>query len=76
LNRHRFATSAGTLNNVKAKPSRLAEPGLNSSEAVERFREAAKAFTTRAIKSKSAARKVLVAEGIYTKSGNLTKRYS
>jgi hypothetical protein len=50
--------------------------GLNSRKAVERFRKAAEAFTTRAIKSKAAARKVLVDEGIYTKSGKLTKRYS
>jgi len=49
---------------------------LTSSEAVERFRKAAKAFTTRSTKSQAAARKVLVDEGIYTKSGKLTKRYS
>jgi hypothetical protein len=49
---------------------------LSSPEAVERFRKAAKAFTTRSIKSQAAARKVLVDEGIYTKSGKLTKRYS
>jgi hypothetical protein len=49
---------------------------LTSPEAVERFRKAAKAFTTRATKSQATARKVLVNEGIYTKSGKLTKRYS
>jgi hypothetical protein len=49
---------------------------LTSPEAVERFRKAAKTFTTRSIKSQAAARKVLVDEGIYTKSGKLTKRYS
>jgi transposase-like protein len=49
---------------------------LNSPEAVERFRKAAKAFTTRSIKSQAATRKVLVDEGIYTKSGKLTKRCS
>ena len=49
---------------------------LSSPEAVERFRKAAKAFTTRSTKSQAAARKVLVDEGIYTKSGKLTKRYS
>jgi len=49
---------------------------LTSSDAVERFRMAAKAFTTRSTKSRAAARKVLVDEGIYTKSGKLTKRYS
>jgi hypothetical protein len=49
---------------------------LSSPEAVERFRKAAKAFTTCSTKSQAAARKVLVDEGIYTKSGKLTKRYS
>jgi hypothetical protein len=43
---------------------------------VERFRKAAKAFTMRATKNREAARKVLVDEGIYTKSGKLTGRYS
>jgi hypothetical protein len=61
---------------VKARSRALVEPELNSPEAVERFRKAAKAFTTRAIKSQATARKVLVDEGIYTKSGKLTKRYS
>jgi hypothetical protein len=49
---------------------------LSSPVAVERFRKAAKAFTTRSIRTQAAARKVLVDEGIYTKSGKLTKRYS
>jgi hypothetical protein len=61
---------------VKAETRAVAEVELNSREAVERFRKAAEAFTTRATKSKAAARKVLVDEGIYTKSGKLTKRYS
>ena len=46
-----------------------------SQEAVERFRKAAKDFTARSTKSQAAARKVLVEEGIYTKSGKLTKQY-
>jgi hypothetical protein len=49
---------------------------LTSPEGVERFRKAAKAFTTRSTKSQVVARKVLVDEGIYTKSGKLTKHYS
>ncbi len=48
---------------------------LVSPEAVERFRKAAKAFTLRSTKSQAVARKVLVDEGIYTKSGKLTKQY-
>jgi hypothetical protein len=60
---------------MKARSRALAGPELNSSEAVERFRKAAKAFTTRATKHRGAARKVLVDEGIYSKSGKLTSHY-
>jgi hypothetical protein len=49
---------------------------LNTPQAVERFRKAAKAFTARTTKSRASALQVLVDEGIYTKSGKLTKRYS
>lgn len=43
---------------------------------MELFRKAAKAFNLRATKSQAIARKVLIDEGICTKSGKLTKRYS
>ena len=49
---------------------------LSSPQAIRRFRLAAKAFTLKMSKSEASARKILVAEGIYTKSGKLTKRYS
>jgi hypothetical protein len=49
---------------------------FNSPEALERFREAAKAFTKRATRTRASARKVLIDEGIYTRSGKLTKHYS
>ena len=58
---------------MNARPANKFE--LSSPEAVERFRKAAEAFTTRSTKSQAAALKVLVDEGIYTKSGKLTKRY-
>jgi len=61
---------------VKVQTGATSGQDLNSREAVENFRKAAKAFTTRAVKSPATARKVLVDEGIYTKSGKLTKRYS
>lgn len=61
--------------NSKAQPSRV-QDDLSSPQAVERFRKAAAVFTARAIKSRESALKVLVGEGIYTKSGKLTKRYS
>ncbi|HYZ86424.1 MAG TPA: hypothetical protein VE621_18565 [Bryobacteraceae bacterium] len=61
---------------MKARALATANLELSSPEAVERFRRAAKAFTTRATKSQAAARKILVEEGIYTKSGKLAKRYS
>jgi hypothetical protein len=58
------------------KASSVNKFDLSSPEAVERFRKAAKAFNARSTKSQAAARKVLVDEGIYTKSGKLTKHYS
>jgi hypothetical protein len=49
---------------------------LSTPQALKRFREAAKIFTEHAAKSQDSARKSLVKEGIYTKSGKLTKKYS
>jgi len=49
---------------------------LSTSEALERFRKAAKPFTARATESQESARQVLVSEDIYTKPGKLTKQYS
>ena len=43
-------------------------------EAFEQFRKAAEAFGKRTNRSKATARKVLIAEGIYTKTGRLTKQ--
>jgi hypothetical protein len=60
---------------VKARAEAAASLELTSPEAIERFREAARVFTTRATKSRAEARRILVEEGIYTKSGKLTKRY-
>lgn len=48
---------------------------LNTPEAVEQFREAVAAFAKKAMRSKAAARKVLIEAGIYDKSGKLTKTY-
>jgi hypothetical protein len=48
---------------------------INSPEALALFEKAAKRFTKKATRSKAAAMKVLIAEGMYTKAGNLTKRY-
>jgi hypothetical protein len=48
---------------------------IGSREALARFREAAKAFTKRATKSREIAMQVLISEGIYTKSGKLAKNY-
>ncbi len=55
------------------KPAKVWD--INSPDAVERFREAAQAFTKAATQSRAAAIAVLVEEGIYTKSGKLTKNY-
>ncbi len=48
---------------------------FNSPEALGRFRKAAAAFTARTTKTPEMARQVLTDEGIYTKSGKLTKNY-
>ena len=48
---------------------------LHTPQAVEEFRKAAVAFTKRAVKSRASARQVLIDEGIYTKSGKLSKHY-
>jgi hypothetical protein len=48
---------------------------FTSAAVVKRFQTAAKAFTLRATRSKRAAIKTLVDEGIYTAKGKLTKNY-
>ena len=48
---------------------------LSSRSAVDCFRQAAKAFTVQATQSKQKARSILISEGIYTKSGRLSKNY-
>ena len=48
---------------------------IGSLEALEQFRKAADAFDARYTKSPEAARQILIAEGIYTKSGRLSKHY-
>lgn len=42
----------------------------------DRFGEAAETYAKHATKSKRAARETLVALGIYTKKGKLTKKYN
>jgi hypothetical protein len=61
---------------MKARTKSTAHLDLNTPEGAERFRKATEAFTRRACRSKESALRVLVEEGIYTKSGKLTKRYS
>jgi hypothetical protein len=48
---------------------------IDSRDALNRFRKAAKAFTTHVTKSRAAALETLVSEGIYTKSGRISKNY-
>lgn len=48
---------------------------LSSRSSVDSFRAAAKSFTARAAKSKRSAKMILIAEGIYAKSGELAKGY-
>jgi hypothetical protein len=48
---------------------------LSSPEALERFRQAAEAFTKRVTRTQASARQVSIDEGIHTRSGKLTKNY-
>jgi hypothetical protein len=48
---------------------------LNTPEAVERFREACRAFLKKHGRSEASKRKVLIEMGIYDNSGNLSKKY-
>lgn len=47
----------------------------NSPEGLEEFRQAMKTFDSRVNRTAATARAQLVKEGIYTKTGRLTKRY-
>lgn len=48
---------------------------LSGPDALERFRKEARAFTAKATRSRKSAMDTLISEGIYTKTGRLTKRY-
>jgi hypothetical protein len=49
---------------------------LSSQGIVDQFRRAAKQLTDKATATPDTARELLVSEGIYTKSGRLSKNYS
>ena len=53
----------------------IANWDFNSPECLELFRKAAKESTAEGTKSKASARRVLIKDGIITKSGKLTKNY-
>ena len=66
--------------NGTAKPrAKKNRPGfiidLNTPEGVEMFRKAAAAFNKRKMRTPEMARQTLIAEGILTKSGRLSKHY-
>ena len=48
---------------------------FSSPEALERFRKAAAAFDKRVNRTPETAMRNLIAEGIYTKSGRLSRNY-
>ena len=60
-------------------PRKIAANGavatVHTQKDVERFEKAAEAYGRKATASKKKARETLVALGIYTKSGRLTKNY-
>ncbi len=55
---------------------KAAMESINTNRAARRFSRAAAAYTAKATKSKKSARRTLVALGIYTEKGKLTKNYS
>ena len=63
------------MKNTNRKVRRSSTWDLNTPEAVEEFRQAAKEFVAKATRSKKAALKALVDAGIYDKSGRLNKNY-
>ena len=60
-------------NGKKADWNRFTD--LSSPEALNVFREAAKAYDKRINRSPETARQALISEGILTKSGKLSKNY-
>ena len=50
-------------------------PDISSPEFADWFSKAAKSFTARATKTRQSALDTLIAEGIYTKRGSLSKNY-
>jgi hypothetical protein len=59
----------------KSKAASVAFIDLSAQSSVEAFRKEAKSFTAKATQSKARAIAILSAEGIYTKSGALTRTY-
>jgi hypothetical protein len=60
---------------LNGKNGNAAGADIGSREALNRFREAARAFTAQANQTRETARQMLISEGIYTKSGELSKNY-
>ncbi len=60
--------------NQETRPRRSSDD-FGSPEAVERFREAAASLTRELTTSKGSAKRILIEEGIYSESGELTKNY-
>jgi hypothetical protein len=60
---------------VKERRSMRRKFKINSPSVLNHFREIAAQASRRSLKSKSAARKVLISEGIVTRTGRLTKNY-
>lgn len=77
---HSMARPArGMMNGVKGSPKQSTSTDaafdFGSRAALEQFRKAAKKFTLRANKSRETAIQTLISEGIYTKSGKISRNY-
>jgi hypothetical protein len=69
--------SRASLKGSKQIPkSPVPKDDVSLSETAVAFREAAKAYTKQAVKSKASALKTLHREGILTKGGKLAKAYA
>lgn len=75
IERHGYSKDTKNMRTKKKPTANSGFADLNTSEAVEHFREVAAAFAKKAMRSRATARKVLIDAGIYDKSGKLTKTY-
>jgi hypothetical protein len=65
-----------TWKQEKANPRKWKEAAMSNAERNEQIKAALREYTKKITVSPEAARNALIKEGIYTKSGKLSKNYS